>query len=198
FGIDSMPRDRLLNVGIIGMGLRGRGILELIKDIKEINVVAVCDSVERRLKDSLQIYPSAKGCSDYRYVVEDPKINAVIIALPEVLHYPVAKDAVLAGKHIYIEKTMTHTHSGLNMRKVGPYHVGPMEGWMPDSYQNLVIEQSVAGAETAVANLKPAQIGWGQVDVPEHAHNRRFKMKKKAWKTPWGETEGVKSSPPLE
>src|SRR5690606_3561182 len=106
---ETRPRSKPLNVGIIGMGMRGQGLLRLIKDVTEIDVVAVCDSVEKRRRESLQVYPSARGYSDYRYVIEDAKIDAVIIALPETLHYPVAMDAVKAGKHIYIEKTMTHT-----------------------------------------------------------------------------------------
>ena len=54
---------------------------------------------------------AAKGATaytDHRKLLEDKKINAVIIATPLYLHYPIAIDALDAGKHIYLEKSMTY------------------------------------------------------------------------------------------
>lgn len=100
----------------------------------------------------------------------------------------------IPSEHVNI--SVTHTHHGLSVRRIGRYNVGPYADWPLDSYQRHVVEQSAAGAEEALANLKPAQIGWGKVDVPAHAHNRRFSMKSKTWKTPWGELEDVRTNPP--
>lgn len=93
--------------------------------------------------------------------------------------------------------SVTHTHSGLDLRRTGKTASGPWEGWSLDTHQNFVVEQSVESAVTAVTNLRPAQIGWGNVDVPAHAYNRRFKMKRKTWETPWGELEDVRTNPPF-
>ena len=98
-----------IRVGIIGTGSRGTGLANLIKDIRGMEVVACCDIIPEHLQNGLK--EAAKGAqayTDYRKLLEDKSIHAVIIATPLYLHYPMAVDALDAGKHIFLEKSLAY------------------------------------------------------------------------------------------
>ena len=96
-----------LNVGVIGTGERGGGLSHLIKDIDGIQVSACSDIIPFRLEHGLNnAAPNAKGYEDYRALLDDNTVDAVIISVPFALHDEVLGDALDAGKHIYCEKTM--------------------------------------------------------------------------------------------
>ncbi len=97
-----------LRLGLIGTGSRGTGLAILIKDMADIELVACCDIIPEHLKTGMNY--AAKGAvayTDYRKLLEDKNIDAVIIATPLYTHYLLAVDALSAGKHIYLEKSMT-------------------------------------------------------------------------------------------
>lgn len=99
-----------IKVGIIGCGTRGTGIAKLMKKIPAFQVIACCDTYEPHTKETMRFAVSnAKTYSDYRKLLENKEVEAVIIATPLYLHFPMAMDALAAGKHVYLEKTMTHT-----------------------------------------------------------------------------------------
>jgi len=99
----------VVRLGIIGCGKRGQGVARIIKDLPGLAIVACCDTVPERL-DSILQYVSIKSKSykDYRSLLEDKNIDAVFIASPEHLHFQMAIDALDAGKHVYLEKTITY------------------------------------------------------------------------------------------
>ena len=98
-----------VKVGLIGTGQRGTGIATILKELRDIDLVACCDIDPGNLKKGLALAaPKAKGYADYRKMLESKDLEAVIIATPLYLHYQMAVDALDAGKHIYIEKTMTY------------------------------------------------------------------------------------------
>lgn len=104
----------VVNVGIIGTGDRGRGIMHTMKELNtQFKVSAICDTLDFRLKEAAkegaQWNPAAY--SDYRKLLDDKNIHAVIIAVPLNLHFQIAQDALKAGKHVYLEKTMTYNTS---------------------------------------------------------------------------------------
>lgn len=98
-----------IKVGIIGMGNRGGGIANLIRTLPGVELVACCDVMEPQLKVSAAVPHTVKRYSDYRALLDDRAVGSVVITLPEHLHFPAAVDALQSGKHIYLEKTMTHT-----------------------------------------------------------------------------------------
>ncbi len=111
FGMPSFGRSisrEDIRVGIIGTGSRGTGLAYLIKQIQEIKVVACCDIIPENLKNGLNEAPGAKAYTDYRRLLEDKSIDAVIIATPLYLHHPMAVDALDAGKHVYLEKSLAY------------------------------------------------------------------------------------------
>jgi predicted dehydrogenase len=100
----------VVRVGIIGTGSRGTGLAHLIKEIPAMQVVACCDIIPEHLQNGLkEAAEGARAYTDYRKLLEDKSIQAVIIATPLYLHYPMAIHAIEAGKHIYLEKSLAYT-----------------------------------------------------------------------------------------
>ncbi|NII27082.1 Gfo/Idh/MocA family oxidoreductase [Pseudoflavitalea sp. X16] len=99
-----------INVGIIGCGDRGTGIMSVMRQLPDLfNIAALCDILDFRLDNARKIVAaSPKEYKDYRKLLEDKSLHAVIIATPLNMHYPIAADALAAGKHVFLEKTMTY------------------------------------------------------------------------------------------
>jgi predicted dehydrogenase len=108
--------DRV-NVAWIGTGTRGYYLIQRYfagGNKSRADIVAVCDAYKGNLakaKDLVQTeYGKApKTYEDYRQLLADPSIDAVVIASPEHLHYPMFMAAIQAGKNIYVEKPLAHT-----------------------------------------------------------------------------------------
>ena len=98
-----------LNIGIVGVGSRGKGLLHLMKDIPDVQVTAMCDVREDNLALAKKIITSPVIIyKDYKDMMRNRKIDAVIIATPLYLHYPMAVDALDQGKHVYLEKAISY------------------------------------------------------------------------------------------
>ena len=97
--------DRI-RLGIIGPGSRGTEILRDALACANTECVGVADIYTRRLEDSKKLAPNAKTYLDYRYLLEDKSIDAVLIATPQHLHCEHFVATIDAGKHVYQEKTM--------------------------------------------------------------------------------------------
>ena len=105
------PAAGKLRLGIIGCGDRGKGLYKVLQELTDkFDVVALCDDLPFRLREAQQLVPKAKPTTyaDYRALLAARTVDAVVIAVPLNLHFQVAKDALAAGKHIYLEKTMTY------------------------------------------------------------------------------------------
>jgi predicted dehydrogenase len=93
----------------IGTGGRGYYLTTKFKE-QGVEVAAVCDVYAPRVQECLKAAsPGAKAYEDYRRLLEDKSIDAVIIATPDHWHAQMAIDAVEAGKDIYVEKPLAHT-----------------------------------------------------------------------------------------
>jgi predicted dehydrogenase len=100
-----------VNFGVIGVGGMGTGhVNSLVKRAEADNIrcAAVCDVYQRRLTRAKGIC-QGEGYSDYRRLLEQPDIDAVLIATPDHWHSRMAIEAMEAGKHVYVEKPMTLT-----------------------------------------------------------------------------------------
>jgi predicted dehydrogenase len=102
------PSDRI-TIGMIGVGARAHQILETVKKVPGTQVVAICDAYKGRIERALErIGTKAKVAADYREILADNSIDAVIIVTPDHWHKTMAIDAVRAGKDVYIEKPLTY------------------------------------------------------------------------------------------
>jgi predicted dehydrogenase len=95
-----------LNIGVIGVG--GRGASDLAGVAGE-NIVALCDVDEGRLDAAAANLPSAKKYVDYRKLLEQDDLDAVVVATPDHHHAPATVRALRRGLHVYCEKPLTHT-----------------------------------------------------------------------------------------
>jgi predicted dehydrogenase len=96
-------------VGLIGSGGRGRLLAAEFKEIGA-NVGAVCDVYEPNLAAGLKVASEqAKPYTEYRRLLEDSSLEAVIVATPDHWHARMVIDAVQAGKDVYVEKPLCHT-----------------------------------------------------------------------------------------
>src|SRR5690606_7926265 len=103
------PSDQL-NLAAIGAGGKGRSdILNASVNGRE-RVVALCDvDFSGSAKESVKNFPNAKQYADYRIMLEQEKdIDAVTISTPDHVHGPAAKFCMERGKHVYVQKPMTH------------------------------------------------------------------------------------------
>jgi predicted dehydrogenase len=106
-----MGANDRIRFGVIGCGGMGTGHLgSLVKrsDADNIKVLAVADVYQRRLTRAKGIC-QGDGYRDYRRLLERADIDAVLIATPDHWHAKISIDAMDAGKHVYVEKPMTHT-----------------------------------------------------------------------------------------
>lgn len=105
----SFSESEKIRIGLIGSGSRGRGLASLIQGLPGMEIVGCCDIIPEHLQQGMSLAAKgAKGYSDYRKLLDDKSIDAVIIATPLFLHYQMAVDAMDAGKHVYLEKSMTY------------------------------------------------------------------------------------------
>lgn len=104
--------DRI-NIAFIGNGMQFLGLLGGFKSRKQqkndVEFLAVCDVWEPRLANAQKQSGAAKTYRDYREVLARTDIDGVVLAVPDHWHYPMAREALLAGKDVYLEKPMTHT-----------------------------------------------------------------------------------------
>ena len=101
----SSPLNQL-NIGIIGTGDRGQGLIKLISKIDGMRLIAICDNLQFRLDQAAKIAPKAIKYSNYKELLSNKNLDAVIISTPLNTHASIASDVVDASLHIYCEKTM--------------------------------------------------------------------------------------------
>lgn len=96
-----------VNVGIIGCGYWGPNLVRNFSAVDNCYVKYCCDVDSNRLKYIQKLHPFLKITNEYKRVIEDASVNAVVIATPVSMHFPIAMNALEAGKDVWIEKPMT-------------------------------------------------------------------------------------------
>jgi predicted dehydrogenase len=95
-----------VTVGIAGFGYWGPNLVRNFRSMTESRLKAVCDLSEKRLKQMHSLYPEVAGETEFCRLVDDPEIDAIVIATSARSHYQMAKASLAAGKHVLIEKPM--------------------------------------------------------------------------------------------
>ncbi len=98
-----------LNIGVIGYGYWGPNIVRNFHNANNAVVSTVCDVNPKSLDRVRRSYPSIEVTTDTADILNDPKIDAVAIVTPISHHFPLAKKALEAGKHVFVEKPFTRT-----------------------------------------------------------------------------------------
>lgn len=114
-GILYPAKRDVINIGIVGTGDRGGGLIPIINKIEGLNVTACCDVLPFRLQNAMKkVENKVKAYSEYKKLLDDKKVDAVLIATPFSEHSHIALDALDTGKHIYCEKTMVKGYDAIN------------------------------------------------------------------------------------
>jgi predicted dehydrogenase len=100
--------------GFVGVGGRGTALLEATLEVEHVNVVSICDIDPANRAKAIEAAEKSKGerpdpADDWKKLLARKDITAIIAALPCDLHYPMYRDALAAGKHVYGEKPMCLT-----------------------------------------------------------------------------------------
>lgn len=97
----------MVNVGVIGYGYWGPNLVRNYEQMPESNLVACCDLNPDNLKKVKALYPKVEVTQEIDDLLNNPSIDAVVIASSAVTHFDLAKKALLAGKHVMVEKPLT-------------------------------------------------------------------------------------------
>lgn len=98
-----------VTAGIIGLGYWGPNLLRNFAAAEGCNIKYGCDLDDSNLEKQRARFPSVTYTKNADDLFNDPDVNLVIIATATSGHYPLAKQALEAGKHVFIEKPMTET-----------------------------------------------------------------------------------------
>ena len=99
-----------VRLGFLGVGIRGTLLMEAASGIAGAQIVAAADCYKGHLDRAQElISPAPAVTGDYTEIIARADIDAIVVATPDHWHLKMTQDALAAGKHVYIEKPMTHS-----------------------------------------------------------------------------------------
>jgi predicted dehydrogenase len=101
--------NRAVGMGLVGYGYWGPNVLRNAAASADTNPIMLADLNPDRLQAARSLYPALETTTSVDELLENPSIEAVAVATPVDTHYPIAKAALEAGKHVLVEKPMTST-----------------------------------------------------------------------------------------
>jgi len=104
-----LSANEKLNIGIVGVAGQGGFSISQLKSIS--NIVALCDVDEKNLNAVGEKFPDAKRYRDFRRLVDQQDIDAIVVATPDHTHAVAAVAALKSGRHLYCEKPLARTIS---------------------------------------------------------------------------------------
>ena len=124
-----LPMDRKLK--ILGVGVGGRGAA-VLNGLKNEEIIGLCDVDWKYAMPVFERFPNAKRYNDYKVMFAEmlDEADAVMVATADHTHAIIAAEAICAGKHVYVEKPLTHTvyESRLLTRLAKKYGVATQMG----------------------------------------------------------------------
>ena len=96
-----------LNLGLVGLGYWGPNLARNFDDLPGAHLAWLADRDEARLERYAGRYPHARATTSFEDVLADETLDAVVIATPVVTHHELARQALRAGKHVFVEKPLT-------------------------------------------------------------------------------------------
>jgi len=153
-----------VRIGIIGAGARGVELLRWASACPNVEVAGLADIYAKSLEDALRLAPLARTHRDYRSLLDDKTIDAVVIATPPHLHGEQFVHSLEAGKHVYQERTMAFNLD----------HAKRMRGaYRETSWQTVQIGHQACSSGQMSDAL--ALLGGGRVGKITAIHMRSFR-----------------------
>jgi predicted dehydrogenase len=95
-----------VRVGVVGLGYWGPNLVRAMHEVADAEVVWACDARAEAVATIQRRYPAVQGTARYGDLLEDESVDAVAIATPVASHYELARAALAAGKHVFVEKPL--------------------------------------------------------------------------------------------
>jgi UDP-2-acetamido-3-amino-2,3-dideoxy-glucuronate N-acetyltransferase len=96
-----------IHIAVVGAGYWGKNLIRNFNALGHLHTI--CDARPDVLAHFQQDYPHIKGEASFEAVLKNPEIHAVVLATPSLTHYPLGKQVLEAGKHLYVEKPLATT-----------------------------------------------------------------------------------------
>lgn len=100
---------RPIKIGAVGCGYWGPNLIRNLRSLPDCELKVICDTSEARLSHMRRLHPDVTTTNEYESLLHDPSLDAIVVATPVRFHYEMAKAALSAGKHVFIEKPMART-----------------------------------------------------------------------------------------
>lgn len=165
-----------IQVGWIGTGARGMHVMNMMyKGVPDsVVVTATCDTYAGNLakgKDQIQTLGknTPKTYIDYKELLDDKSIDAVFITTPEHLHHDMARAALAAGKHIYIEKPLSHTiEEGADLVKAAKKAGKVVQVGTQNRSNSLYIKAKEMVAQGMIGDVHYVRAFWYRNSLPDN------------------------------
>jgi predicted dehydrogenase len=175
--------NNVVQYGVIGTGGRGQYLLRHLNTLDGCRCVAVCDIYQPNMEAAIKISrDKPKGYLDYRELLARTDVDAVIIAVPLYLHFPITRDALLAGKHVFCEKSLVFKPEEIHaLRALAKEHpkqvlqVG-LQRRYSKFYQTAkqMIEKGMLGKVTHIYAQWHRNPGWRMRKAPDPKRQREW------------------------
>src|SRR5262249_61505515 len=100
----------MIGIGFVGYGYWGPNLVRNFSDVPGARVIAVSDLRPERLAQVQTRHPTVATTTDYQELLSNPAVDAVVVATPVRTHYPLALQALQAGKHVLVEKPLAASY----------------------------------------------------------------------------------------
>src|SRR2546430_7486631 len=111
-----------LGIAVIGCGYWGMNYVRIFNEMTDARVVAVCDQSSDRLKEVARRFPGLYLTTEVNDVISEPGVDAVVVCTEATTHYKVARDVLLSGKHVLVEKPLTTTSTDRKSTRLNSSH----------------------------------------------------------------------------
>jgi predicted dehydrogenase len=101
-----MTTHDTVRVGLVGLGFWGPNLARNFDDLPGATLTWLCDSDEEHRTGVAERFPEARTTADLDELLNDPDLEAIVLATPVITHYALSKRALEAGKHVFVEKPM--------------------------------------------------------------------------------------------
>jgi predicted dehydrogenase len=102
---------RIVKIGVVGCGYWGPNLVRNLRQNPDCQLKVLCDANESRLAHMRRLHPDVAGTCQYKDLLEDTELDAIVVATPVRFHYEMAKAALEVGKHVFVEKPIARTEA---------------------------------------------------------------------------------------
>lgn len=98
-----------IKVGVVGCGYWGPNLIRNLRQAAGCQLKVICDASEQRLQHMRKLHPDVASTTQFGDLLKDEELDAIVVATPVRFHFEMAKAALLAGKHVFVEKPLART-----------------------------------------------------------------------------------------